>query len=109
MIETGTFDRAQARKEALHPGKKFFRPFPGAAPSGRDVHPVARAGTDATQVVPPRYPIKCDLCDGLPFMGCVHACPTGAAIRIDPRTMLEEAGAVTVLARITKATAAPRE
>ena len=39
--------------------------------------------------VPPSYPIKCDLCDGLPFMGCVHACPTGAAMRVDPRTLLE--------------------
>jgi len=40
--------------------------------------------------VPPSYPIKCDLCDGLPFMGCVQACPTGAAIRVDPREVLLE-------------------
>ena len=25
--------------------------------------------------IPPSFPIKCDLCDGLPFMGCVHNCP----------------------------------
>jgi hypothetical protein len=33
------------------------------------------------------------MCDGLPFMGCVHACPTGAAMRVDP-TQLHGEGVV---------------
>src|SRR5262249_47201751 len=53
--------------------------------------------------VPVAFPIKCDLCDGLPFMGCVHSCPTGAAIRMDPATLLEQAGAVSAGSRIRKA------
>jgi ferredoxin len=47
--------------------------------------------------------IKCDLCDGLPFMGCVHNCPTGAAIRIDPAKLFEETGAVSAGSRVRKA------
>src|SRR5207253_2556458 len=50
----------------------------------------------------PNYPIKCDLCDGLPLMGCVHSCPTGAAIRIEPRELFHKTGAVTVLSRVAK-------
>ena len=53
--------------------------------------------------IPAAYPIKCDLCDGLPFMGCVHSCPTGAAIRIDPATLFEETGAISVGSRLRKA------
>jgi CRP-like cAMP-binding protein/Fe-S-cluster-containing hydrogenase component 2 len=44
--------------------------------------------------IPPVFPIKCDLCDGLPFMGCVHSCPTGAAMRISGRQLFEQFGAV---------------
>ena len=53
--------------------------------------------------IPISFPIKCDLCDGLPFMGCVHSCPTGAAIRIDPATLFEETGAISVGSRLRKA------
>lgn len=53
--------------------------------------------------IPISFPIKCDLCDGLPFMGCVHSCPTGAAIRIDPATLFEQTGAVSVGSRLRKA------
>jgi CRP-like cAMP-binding protein/Fe-S-cluster-containing dehydrogenase component len=53
--------------------------------------------------IPIAFPIKCDLCDGLPFMGCVHNCPTGAAIRIDPATLFQETGAVSVGSRLRKA------
>jgi CRP-like cAMP-binding protein/Fe-S-cluster-containing hydrogenase component 2 len=28
--------------------------------------------------------VKCDLCAGYPYYACVHACPVGAAFRIDP-------------------------
>ncbi len=53
--------------------------------------------------IPISFPIKCDLCDGLPFMGCVHSCPTGAAIRIDPATLFNETGAISVGSRLRKA------
>jgi CRP-like cAMP-binding protein/Fe-S-cluster-containing hydrogenase component 2 len=53
--------------------------------------------------IPPAYPIKCDLCDGLPFMGCVHSCPTGAAVRIDPAILFDETGAVRVGSTVRKA------
>jgi CRP-like cAMP-binding protein/Fe-S-cluster-containing dehydrogenase component len=53
--------------------------------------------------IPPAYPIKCDLCDGLPFMGCVHSCPTGAAVRIDPAILFDDTGAVRVGSTVRKA------
>lgn len=121
MIETNAFDQAQARKQAIVRDQTFFRPHAGrrqAAESsgwrgwfGRGRKPAAPAEAkhetppEASHPAPPRYPIKCDLCDGLPFMGCVHACPTGAAMRVDPRTILQRTGAVSVGSRINKARA----
>ncbi len=101
MIETHKFDEAQANKQAAQPDHVFFRPYPGRAPEkqgllqrmlglGKVEDPQEPAAAGEGHHVPPSYPIKCDLCDGLPFMGCVHACPTGAAMRVDPRTLLEE-------------------
>ncbi len=29
------------------------------------------------------YPVKCDLCVGLPYQACVHHCPTDAVFRVD--------------------------
>lgn len=56
----------------------------------------AEPGAKAETHIPTVYPIKCDLCDGLPFMGCVHACPTGSAMRINPSDLfVETTGAVT--------------
>lgn len=59
------------------------------------------AGTDPH--IPIAYPIKCDLCDGLPFMGCVHSCPTGSAMRIDPAALFAETGAVSAGTRVSSA------
>jgi len=124
MIESHKFDRAQAQKERAL-SRDFFRPYPvtrnaeversplawllarkqGAAPQ------IAAAPAAGSPVghVPPNYPIKCDLCDGLPFMGCVHNCPTGAAIRIEPATLFKMTGAVTVnKPRVMIATEAPQ-
>ncbi len=54
--------------------------------------------------VPIAFPIKCDLCDGLPLMGCVHNCPTGAAMRITPAELFAETQAVSFgPARVRKA------
>ncbi len=102
MIETHVFDEAQANKQAAQPDHNFFRPYPDRKPQtggllqrllafGRAEDPQeAPPEKSGGHPVPPSYPIKCDLCDGLPFMGCVHACPTGAAMRVDPRTLLGE-------------------
>ena len=113
MIETHVFDEAQAAKQAAQPNHTFFRPYPDRQPQtggllqrllafGRVADPQEspsggkgkkgdkeKGDKEEGHHVPPSYPIKCDLCDGLPFMGCVHACPTGAAMRVDPRTLLE--------------------
>lgn len=36
------------------------------------------------------YPVKCDLCEGLPYQACVQHCPTGAVFRVDgDRTFTE--------------------
>lgn len=119
MVDTPTFDRAQSRKAKIMKDPAFFRPYPVAAHDvgepglwsrmlaavggkpGRK--PVAMAHGQAPAHVPISFPIKCDLCDGLPFMGCVHNCPTGAAMRIDPADLFEGTGAVREGARVRKA------
>jgi Fe-S-cluster-containing hydrogenase component 2/CRP-like cAMP-binding protein len=120
MIDTPTFDRAQARKSRIMNDPDFFRPYPIASHDvadegwlsrlfGRDRQasskrkPAIIPAGGSTSHVPVAFPIKCDLCDGLPFMGCVHSCPTGAAIRIDPATLLEQTGAVSIGSRVRKA------
>jgi CRP-like cAMP-binding protein/Fe-S-cluster-containing hydrogenase component 2 len=110
MIDTPSFDKAQARKAEIAGGRDFFRPFPqthhGAAAGllarlfGWHEQPAQPAQGSH---VAPSYPIKCDLCDGLPFMGCVHSCPTGAAIRIEAAELFEEIHAVSAKSRIRKA------
>jgi CRP-like cAMP-binding protein/Fe-S-cluster-containing hydrogenase component 2 len=122
MIETAKFDRAQAKKESVT-GGRFFRPYPvashAAAPGlwdriftrhregGRERIEAKefaevrgrneRAGSPPAPAhphIPIAFPIKCDLCDGLPFMGCVHNCPTGAAMRITSAALFAETEAV---------------
>lgn len=117
MIDTPSFDKAQKRK-AAEVGGNFFRPYPVAEhqargsllkrifgwaekaeePAQRETKPEPEHGH-----TPPSFPIKCDLCDGLPFMGCVHSCPTGAAIRIEAAELFEEFHAVSAKAHIRKA------
>ena len=65
--------------------------------------PVAVTAHHDNERVPVAFPIKCDLCDGLPFMGCVHSCPTGAAIQIDPAKLFEQTGAISEGSRVRKA------
>ena len=125
MIETGKFDRAQAKKAAAV-GRPFYRPYPVASHCAapglwerisaghargeperlegsefgqiRDRNEKVLAATQAEGAadahVPVAFPIKCDLCDGLPFMGCVHNCPTGAAMRVSSTTLFGQAQAV---------------
>ena len=53
-----------------------------AAPGPLDIHqPVDAFGEMRKKVA-----IKCDLCAGYDNQACVQACPTGAAIRINPVT-----------------------
>ena len=117
MIDTPSFDQAQKRK-AAEVGGDFFRPYPVA---GHDTDPGffgrlfgrrpkhEEAAQEAAKAdpqhghIPPSFPIKCDLCDGLPFMGCVHSCPTGAAIRIEAAELFEQFHAVSSGAHIRKA------
>jgi CRP-like cAMP-binding protein/Fe-S-cluster-containing hydrogenase component 2 len=118
MIDTPSFDKAQARKAAVVGDRGFFRPYPMAAhgahggllgrlfgrgeSAGRP--PSATEEVDEAHAhIPPSFPIKCDLCDGLPFMGCVHSCPTGAAIRIEAAELFEQFHAVTAKSHIRKA------
>jgi Fe-S-cluster-containing hydrogenase component 2 len=116
MIDTPSFDRAQARKSSMV-RRSFFRPYPIAAHDALDEgwwkrllslrrnkrKPVSTdAVPESGRYVPPSFPIKCDLCDGLPFMGCVHNCPTGAAIRIDAAELFRGLGAVRTEVRIRK-------
>jgi CRP-like cAMP-binding protein/Fe-S-cluster-containing hydrogenase component 2 len=62
-----------------------------------DAHPVRdfvsnlfRHDGDAEgHVVIDRVAEKCDLCAGYPDYACVHACPVGAAMRVDPVAMFD--------------------
>jgi CRP-like cAMP-binding protein/Fe-S-cluster-containing dehydrogenase component len=36
-----------------------------------------------------RLAVKCDLCAGYDYFACVHACPVGAAMRVDPVALFE--------------------
>ena len=120
MIDTPTFDNAQARKSHTMNDANFFRPYPVASHEvgetglwerlfgfGRKKSqmrkPVVLTPAGDPDHMPAAFPIKCDLCDGLPFMGCVHNCPTGAAIRIDPAKLFAETGAISAGSRVRKA------
>jgi len=118
MIDTPSFDKAQKHKAKVVGGRDFFRPYPVAE---HDAHGGLlerffgrRAKHDEAQQesakpepehghTPPSFPIKCDLCDGLPFMGCVHSCPTGAAIRIEAAELFQDFHVVSAKSHIRKA------
>ena len=135
MIETAKFDHAQAEKAAAvgkpfyrpypvashaapglwerisagHSKGEPARVAGGEFAKIRDQNDAAAKPAEAPPTahphIPIAFPIKCDLCDGLPFMGCVHNCPTGAAMRITSATLFEQTGAVKAnLATVRKAT-----
>ena len=135
MIETAKFDRAQAKKQEVvgkpfyrpYPVASHAAPglwerisaghaqgAPARVASGdfakiRDQNDAADKPAEPPAAphphIPIAFPIKCDLCDGLPFMGCVHNCPTGAAMRITSATLFEQTGAVKAnIATVRKAT-----
>jgi Fe-S-cluster-containing hydrogenase component 2 len=39
---------------------------------------------DAVEQLKQKIAVKCDLCAGYDYYACVHACPVGAAMRVDP-------------------------
>src|SRR5262249_16045773 len=116
MIDTPSFDKAQARKAATV-GADFFRPYPVAghdAPEGligrlfgsatRSAAPQAADQAEEGHAhTPPSFPIKCDRCDALPSMGFFHNFPTGAAIRIEAAELFESIHAVSAKSHIRKA------
>jgi Fe-S-cluster-containing dehydrogenase component len=42
------------------------------------------AKADPTEGIKQKLAVKCDLCAGYDYYACVHACPVGAAMRVDP-------------------------
>ncbi len=66
----------------------------GGKERGRKVLPMAAAPgplnmhqpIDAFGEMRKKIAIKCDLCAGYDNQACVQACPTGAAIRVNPTT-----------------------
>ena len=120
MIDTDTFDRAQRHKASVLHDAKIYSPtaaavpvtpdspldggllrslFGGSAASASTPRPVPVDGA----AIPPQFPIKCDLCDGLPIMGCVHNCPTGAAIRMNATALSESINDATAISRVSRA------
>jgi Fe-S-cluster-containing hydrogenase component 2/CRP-like cAMP-binding protein len=49
---------------------------------------------DATEEMRKKIAIKCDLCAGYKDQACVEACPTGAAIRVQPTTFFGSTEAI---------------
>jgi Fe-S-cluster-containing hydrogenase component 2 len=48
-----------------------------------------REDTTADDTKTARRAVKCDLCAGHRDYACVTACPVGAAVRLDPKDLLE--------------------
>jgi Fe-S-cluster-containing hydrogenase component 2 len=92
-------DEEQNRKQELASWQKFSRFFAKGAGKerGRRTLPMARTTLDPGPLetgqqrdpvheIRKKIAIKCDLCAGYDNQACVQACPTGAAIRVNPVT-----------------------
>lgn len=78
----GVIQMAEPRKKQKTGLLSWFLFGIGKEP-GEDRHP--HTGSNAGE----KYPVKCDLCAGLNREpACVAACPTGAALRINPEEFL---------------------
>ncbi|WP_245993976.1 cyclic nucleotide-binding domain-containing protein [Tengunoibacter tsumagoiensis] len=90
-------DRAEQSEQKSW--QQFSRFFLGEKKSSRAGKPLPMAKTpldpgplnkpaavDALSVMRKKIAIKCDLCAGYNNQACVEACPTGAAIRVNPVT-----------------------
>ena len=71
-------------------GKERGRPLLPMANTGTRKHdataPAGQQPLDAYGEMRKKIAIKCDLCSGYDNQACVQACPTGAAVRIQPAT-----------------------
>jgi Fe-S-cluster-containing hydrogenase component 2 len=65
------------RDEKRHPFRDLFEVIPEQKFEKEPTDPFRHETKD-------RMAVKCDLCAGYDYYACVHACPTGAAMRIDP-------------------------
>ena len=61
-------------------GRKVLPMASASALSPLDIH----APRDAVSEMRKKIAIKCDLCAGYSNQACVQACPTGAAMRVQP-------------------------
>jgi len=99
MIPTPTINRAPTINRGATTWQQFSSFFtkgagkerghkllPMAAPGPLDVHVPPRfiEGVDAYGEMRKKIAIKCDLCAGYDNQACVQACPTSAAIRVQP-------------------------
>jgi Fe-S-cluster-containing hydrogenase component 2 len=80
LNQLGDFFKKGAGKER---GRKSLPMLQSAAAPGPfDMH----QPLDAFGEIRKKLAIKCDLCAGYDNQACVQACPTGAAIRVQPTT-----------------------
>ncbi|MDH5510624.1 MAG: cyclic nucleotide-binding domain-containing protein [Nitrospinota bacterium] len=70
------FDRGSEKGESQY--KDLGRGPGGSMAKGREADAVMRKRKKK------RKAVKCDMCRGFSYMGCVYNCPTGAARRVDP-------------------------
>ncbi|GER87868.1 hypothetical protein KDW_20300 [Dictyobacter vulcani] len=84
-----TDDDAAAQPQSWQRFSRFFGKGP-AKERGRQLLPMAQAPDggplqpDPIEDIRKKIAIKCDLCAGYNNQACVQACPTGAAIRVNP-------------------------
>ena len=67
-------------------GKGYGRRTLPMAQAAAEPGPLQPALNDPLETMRKKIAIKCDLCAGYGNQACVQACPTGAAIRINPVT-----------------------
>jgi Fe-S-cluster-containing hydrogenase component 2 len=68
-------------EEKQSKGKKYGKKLLPMAQVAPDPGPL---GYDPIDEVRKKIAVKCDLCVGYNNQACIHACPTGAAIRVNP-------------------------
>ncbi len=86
-------DEAEASSQSVWQSFSSFFTKGSGKERGRKVLPMAAPGplnarqpVDAFGEMRKKIAIKCDLCAGYDNQACVQACPTGAALRVNPTT-----------------------
>lgn len=78
------FSHFFAGKAANERVRKILPMLPASAASGSHVAPGPLDERSGYEALRKKIAIKCDLCTGYSDQACVQACPTGAALRIQP-------------------------